>query len=93
MQGSKKKIGTDTRVFVSRSLLRMSTVKDSRGRTLFRGHFTVDSDPIGILIFLDMFPSEAFPKLCRYTFVRANGTADIVDSVNSPALDIEFDMK
>jgi hypothetical protein len=60
---------------------------------VFRGSDKPDGDSLGLLVFLDMFPEEAFPHLCRYTFVRMNGTAEVVDSVNGPASDLPLEIK
>ncbi len=92
MSTRKKLLGSETRVFVSRSLLKMSAVTDSRGRPVFRGSFTPDSDDPGILVFLDMFPEEPFPHLCRYTFVRVTGKTEIVDATHGPALDLTLEV-
>lgn len=89
----KKRVGTETRVYVSPSVIRMSTVRDSKGHTVFRGIISVHSDPLGILVFLDMFPDEPWPHLCRFTFVRVNGQADVIDASHGPALDMELDLK
>lgn len=85
-----KKTLDNRRVFVSSSLLLMSSIKDTRERRVFRGTFDPDTDYKGVLVFIDFFPAEPFPHLCRYIFVRDSGTPEVVDSIFDPSLDISF---
>jgi len=85
-----KKTLDGRKVHVSSSMLSMSSVKDTRDRQVFRGTFDPDNDHRGVLIFIDFFPEESFPHLCRYIFVRDNGYPEVVDSIFDPSLDIHF---
>ena len=84
----KKILGSPIRMFVSTSLLRISKVIDARGRELFRLPFVREEDYPGILVFLDMFPAEPFPHLCRYVFLKQNGSTEVVDSFYEPSEDL-----
>lgn len=64
--------------------LKMSEVRDSRGRLIFSDQCLPGEDEVGMVVFVDPFPGEKFPHLCRYVFVKQNGTTAVAEATWDP---------